>query len=274
MAHLKGSLAINPWRDIPLLRHVLHSTVICHSQLFQFMSLGHYESRRDVFNWRLRRLVDHGLISRHLIPPISADHLYTITNSGAVCLERHGESYVSISPLLQNERKVEALHLLHYLELNEIHLAMLRSQLSFNWIPESRLRSLATQGASPYVKAYDAIVELTLEGQGLRIALEYERTQKNSREYLEIRETIEKERNVSVVLYLLPSSCLLVRVAQHFQGCEFPILFGLVDEFRQALLEAPVSENDGISTRTLHEALKQSQKISAARLLHVLLTPS
>ncbi|MCI0720936.1 MAG: hypothetical protein L0338_18510, partial [Acidobacteria bacterium] len=60
------------------------------------------------------------------------------------------------------------------------------------------------------------IVELTLEGQGLRIALEYERTQKNAREYAEIRETIEKERNVSVVLYLLPSSSLLVNVAQHF----------------------------------------------------------
>ncbi len=274
MAYLKGSLGINPWRDIPLLRQILHSTVISHTQLFQFMSLGHYETRRDVFNWRLRRLVEHGLVKRHLISSVCADHLYTITNRGGLCLERHGDCYLHVSPFVQNEDKVEALHLLHYLELNEIHLALVRTRLLSNWIPESRLRSLATQGASPYVKAYDAIVELTLEGQGLRIALEYERTQKNAREYAEIRGTIEKERNVSVVLYLLPSSSLLVNVAQHFQGCEFRILFGLVDEFKQALLETPVSENGGIRTQTLHDALMQPQKSSSPRRLHVVLTPS
>lgn len=274
MAHLKGSLAINPWRDIPLLRQILHSTVICRAQLFQFMSLGHYEFRRDVFNWRLRRLVEHGLISRHLIPPISADHLYTITDSGAVCLERHGESYLSISPLLQNERKVEALHLLHYLELNEIHLAMLRSQLSFNWIPESRLRALHTQGISPYAKAYDAVVEITLDGQPIRFALEYERTQKNAREYPEIREGLQGEKNVSLVLYLLPSSSLLTNVAQYFNGSQLRILFGLADDFKQSFLETRVSESGRFRPQTLRDALFQSQPTPFPGRLHAARTPS
>lgn len=273
MAYLKGSLGINPWRDIPLLRQILYSTVISHTQLFKFMSLGHYETRRDVFNWRLRRLFEHGMVKRHLISSVCTDHLYTITSDGGFCLERHGDFYLPVSPFVQNGNKVEALHLLHYLELNDIHLALLRSQLLSNWIPESRLRSLAAQGASPYVKAYDAILEVTVEGYGLRIALEYERTQKNAREYAEVRKTIEKERNVSVVLYLLPSSSLLVNVAQHFQGSEFRILFGLVEEFKQALLESPVSENGGSRTQTLHKALRQSQEASPRRL-HVVLTPS
>lgn len=274
MAYLKGSLGINPWRDIPLLRQILHSTVISHTQLFRFMSLGHYETRRDVFNWRLRRLVEHGMVKRHLISSVCADHLYTVTSRGGLCLEHHGDSYLPVSPFVQNEDKVEGLHLLHCLELNDIHLAVLRSRLLSNWIPESRLRNLIAQGVSPYVKSYDAVVELILEGHGVRIALEYERTQKNAREYVEIRETIEKERNVSVVLYLLPSSSLLVNVAQHFRGSEFPVLFGLLDEFKQALLETPVSENGGIRTATLQDALMRSQKTSSPRRLHVVLTPS
>ena len=272
MAYLKGSLTISPWRDIPLLRQILHSTVISHSQLFQFMSLGHYEVRRDVFNWRIRRLVEHRMVKRHLATSVSADHLYTITNRGGVCLERHGDSYLPVSPFVQNEDKVEGLHLLHYLELNEIHLALLRSQLLFNWIPESRLRNLIARGVSPYVKAYDAIVEFNLEGLGLRIALEYERTLKNTREYAEIRELIEKERNVCGVLYLLPSSNLLVNISQHFRGCESRVLFGLLDEFKQALLETPVSENGGIRRRYLHQALMQAQSPSSGRL-QVVLTP-
>jgi hypothetical protein len=272
MAYLKGSLAINPWRDIPLLRQTLHSTVISHSQLFQFMRLGHYEIRRDVFNWRLRRLVEHRMVKRHLITSVSANHLYTITNQGVVCLERHGDCYLAVSPFVQNEGKIECLHLLHYLELNEIHLALLRSQLLSNWIPESRLRNLIAQGVSPYVKAYDAIVEFNLEGLGLRIALEYERTLKNAREYLEIRELIEKERNVSLVLYLLPSSSLLVNVSQHFRGCASQVFFGLLDEFKQALLETSVSENGGIRRRSLHQALMQTQ--SSFPGLQVALTPS
>jgi hypothetical protein len=236
------------------------------------MNLGHYEIRRDVFNWRLRRLVEHRMVKRYLMTSVSASHLYTITNHGGVCLERHGECYLPVSPFVQNEDRVEGLHLLHYLELNEIHLALLRSQLLSNWIPESRLRNLIAQDVSPYVKAYDAIVEFNLEGRGLRIALEYERTLKNSREYSEIRELLDKERNVSLVLYLLPSSSLLVNVSQHFRGCESRILFGLLDEFKQALLETPVSESGGIRHRSLHRAVMQAQSSSPDRL-HVVLTP-
>ena len=198
--------------------------------------------------------------------------MQAVTNSGAICLERHGDFYLPISPFVQNENNVEVLHLLHYLELNEIHLALLRSQLLCNWIPESRLRNLIAQGVSPYVKAYDAIVELALEGQSIRIALEYERTQKNVREYLEIRKALEVERNVSVILYLLPSSSLMVNVAQHFQGGELRVLFGLVDEFKQALLETTVSGNGGIRTRTLRETLIQSPL--ASRRLHAVSIPS
>ena len=106
MAYLNGSLGINPWRDIPLLRQILHSTVISHTQLFRFMSLGHYETRRDVFNWRLRRLVEHGMVKRHLISSVCADHLYTLTSRGSLCLERHGDFYLPVSPFVQDEEKV------------------------------------------------------------------------------------------------------------------------------------------------------------------------
>jgi len=255
MAYIKGSLAINHLRDIPLLRHIRYSTVISHSQLFQFMTLGHHETRRSIFNWRLRRLVDHGLVNRHCVSPISRDYLYTIASSGIACLERHGDFYLSVSALPQSE--LQALHLLHYLELNEIHLAFLRSQVLSNWIPESRLLSLINLGASPYVKAYDAVVEVILQEQQFRFALEYEHNQKSMKRYLEIREAIEAEQNISLVLYLMPSSSLMAKVAQYLSGCKRPIYCGLVDEFKEALLDTRVSNDGRIHLRTLRDALVQ-----------------
>lgn len=40
MRYAKGSLVINPERDIPLLRQVRNSKFVSHHQLFELMKLG------------------------------------------------------------------------------------------------------------------------------------------------------------------------------------------------------------------------------------------
>ena len=61
MGFQKGSIALSPAQDIPLLLQVLHSRFVTHDQLFEFMLLGCYELKRASFNWRVRRLVQGGL---------------------------------------------------------------------------------------------------------------------------------------------------------------------------------------------------------------------
>ena len=53
-----------------LLRQVVHSKFITHDQLFEFMTLGAYENNKDSFNWRVRRLVEHGFIEKHYVPSV------------------------------------------------------------------------------------------------------------------------------------------------------------------------------------------------------------
>src|SRR6185437_10772404 len=60
----KGSIQLNPSRDLPLLRQILHSEFVTQSQLFEFSQLNHYERSRNSFHWRMRRLVDRGLVLR------------------------------------------------------------------------------------------------------------------------------------------------------------------------------------------------------------------
>ena len=61
MRYWKGSIHLSPSQDYPLLRQILRSDHITHSQLFEFMRLGSHESCRQSFAWRVRRLVSHGV---------------------------------------------------------------------------------------------------------------------------------------------------------------------------------------------------------------------
>src|SRR5207249_4687769 len=104
-------------------------------------------------------------------------------------------------------------------------------------IPERKLRSLADQTLSPYMKAYDAVVEVTLGSGQFRFALEYEQTQKEMRRYLEVRQALERERNINLVLYLVPTSSLMANIRQHFNGCRRRVCFALVQELKKDLFE-------------------------------------
>ena len=49
MRYPRGSIQLNQSRDLPLLRQILHSEFVTHSQLFEFMKLSHCERSRTSF---------------------------------------------------------------------------------------------------------------------------------------------------------------------------------------------------------------------------------
>jgi hypothetical protein len=257
MRYRSGSIEISRGHDLPLLRQVIESQFVSHSQLFTFMNLGCYESKRRSFNWRLGRLLEHGLLQRHNLACVCGDPLYTITKSGIACLEIHGEYYPAAFPI--SNGRAEEFSVIHALELNEIHLVLLRrNELRVTWIPEIKIRTSDRFGTRSYAKEYDAIVEIWLAEKSISFALEYERTQKRVDDYLRICELLEHERNLRLFVYLMPTHELIGRVARYFSGSKRRVLFCVLNEFKDRLLEANVSDTRSIRLLSLRQAFSQT----------------
>ena len=64
----------------------------------------------------------------------------------------------------------------HFLQLNEIYLALKRTKRLKRWKSERELISLNYVIGMPSAKDYDAIAEVEINGDSLRLAIEYERT--------------------------------------------------------------------------------------------------
>src|SRR2546422_9812058 len=115
----RGSIAISTGQDLPLLRQVLQSQFVTHDQLFEFMRHGCYELKRSSFNWRVLRLVQKGFLERH---SVRASCVYSIASAGA--------SFLSVTeeycPVLQRRHHKDDSSYDHSLELNELHVSLIR----------------------------------------------------------------------------------------------------------------------------------------------------
>jgi hypothetical protein len=93
MRYCKGSIALSPTQDYPLLRQVLHSGFVTSAQLYEFLKLDYCASSRDAFFNRVRRLVKHELLVRHEFPAMTRGVVYSISEAGASELIGRGEYY-------------------------------------------------------------------------------------------------------------------------------------------------------------------------------------
>jgi hypothetical protein len=180
MGFAKGSISLSPARDIPLLLQVLHSQFITHDQLREFMAFGGYELKSDSFNWRVRRLVESGVLQRHIGPGVTPVVIYSIGSLGKLVLAEH-------FPVMDQRRHKDAVsrvHLIHSLELNCLHLSLKGQGVLVSWQSEMSIRATNELTPDVYVKNYDAIVTVRLESRHLSFALEYERSPKKTENLL------------------------------------------------------------------------------------------
>ena len=258
MRYWKGSIALSPTQDYPLLRQVLHSGFITHSQLFEFLRLDYCVSSRNAFNNRVLRLVKHGLLTRCERTFLNHEALYSMSEAGASELASRGEQFVRASVKGRSDRAPSSLH--HWLELNEIHLALKRTGSLIYWMPETEIRSRNDLTSQGYWKYYDAVVVVRLGGQDCKFALEYERTPKAARHYFDIRQRIEQEVSVAHFLYLVPSYDLLWFVADRLSECRRAVHIGLLREFLEQTLMLPVRRTGSPASVTLASVLTQGKE--------------
>jgi hypothetical protein len=239
MRYPKGSIQLNQSRDLPLLRQILHSEFVTHLQLFEFMQLNHFERSRKSFDWRLRRLVDRGLVRRQTTPSCTGEFAYSVASSAAVLLQGMGE-YCLVGRDRFNGKEAER-NVSHSIGLNEIHLSVLRAGLLVRWIGSMEIRSQNELTAFGFAKDYDAVVTVCTERGEQRFALEYERSPKTIRYYRDVVASLSREVHVNQVLYLVCNYDLLQFISGFFRNAHCRVFFGLVKDWHSQLLDMPVS---------------------------------
>jgi hypothetical protein len=239
MRYPKGSIQLNQSRDLPLLRQILRSEFVPHSQLFEFMELYHCERSRQSFDWRLRRLVDRGLVRRQTTSNCTGEFVYSVASSAAALLQGMGE-YCLVGRGRFGGKEAER-SVLHSIGLNDIHLSALRAGLLVRWIGSMEVRSQNELTGFGFAKDFDAVVTVRTEAGERRFALEYERSPKPIRYYREVAAALDREAHVSHVLYLVSNYDLLQFVSGFFGNGRFRTCFGLVKDWHNQLLDMPVS---------------------------------
>ena len=238
MRYARGTLAVSPTRDIPLLARVRNSRFITHQQLFEFMQSGSYEYSRNSFNWRIHRLLNTGHIS---ICEGKFGHgvmVYRITQDGLLQLENHGQFATVLNSRSGHLPHPSQVH--HALELNSIHLSLIRARVLAAWQSDVEVSSSNTVSRSPLEKDYDAIVDVWNGDKLARFALEYERTLKSSRKYSRIRLALENENRIGCVLFLTSGPEIVLHLAHELSGVPQRLAFATASAFRERLLDTSV----------------------------------
>jgi hypothetical protein len=247
MRYAKGSLVINPERDIPLLRQVRNSKFVSHHQLFELMKLGGFDHSRNSFNWRVKRLLDSGHVGICHGVYGAGSAVYHVTKDGITLLEHHGQFTAVLHS--NTEHLPHLSQVFHSLELNAVQLALARANLLAGWQSELEIASFNTISRSPYQKDYDAIVEVWIGDRKVRFALEYERILKSLKQYERIRTALEAERQIECVLYLTSGMEVLVHLVHEFQSVRKRLAFAGAATFERHLLDTVVTGRDGITAR-------------------------
>lgn len=253
MRYPRGSIQLNQSRDLPLLRQILHSEFITRSQLFEFMELNGYERSRNSLDWRMRRLIQRALVTHEKTTTGIGDFVYSLGDDAAELLQSMGE-YCLIGHGRSNARNTNQ-SVLHAVELNEIHLSLLRSQLLVRWTSAMQVRSQNELTDYGFAKDYDAVLIVRTEVGESRFALEYERTPKAMKYYRAIASSVSKEIHVGRVLYLAPNYDLLRFISRFFGGGPCVAFFGLVADWHSQLLDIPVSTGSSRCLIPFREAL-------------------
>jgi len=256
MRYVKGSLVITPGGDIPLLRQVRNMRFVGHRQLYELLESEAFVTCRTTFNWRVRRLLATGYISRIEGVAWRGSPVYSITPDGLIELESHGDFAIALHS--RSRHMPHRMQVFHALELNAIRLALARNRLLAGWLSEIEIASSNMVSVAPFQKDYDAVVRVRSGNDTFEFALEYERSLKANRQYARIRAALECERRISSVLYLTASPDLTVALLYQLTPLSKPLAFATARSFREHLLATRVSVDSGNAMLTLDNFLRRA----------------
>lgn len=236
MRYFKGYVSISSERDIPMLLHLRNARAISFGQLCDLLMLEGVETVRRSVNWRVSRLQEYGLIERVEQDRFRGEPFFVITQNGLRVLEAHGHSLISLPSTV--ERIIHYSQVPHAIELVNIRLALRRCGILRSWLSELEIASRNTVLENGRAKDYDAIADILVDDEVHTFAIEYERTAKGSLRYGEIRQMLDTDESVDVVLYLTSDRNILYLLAEEMRGRKKRIGISLSESFRRDPLNA------------------------------------
>jgi hypothetical protein len=237
MRYSKWTIIVSRTMDILVLEYVLCCGFATNRQLFEFLPLDHLERSRTAFEQRLRRLAHHDLIPKYSGLLAGHEWVYSIAPKGASVPVESGELYAGRGVQEQGQGQ---LVVNHWLDINEIHLALRRRQLLVRWTPESEIRSQNDLTTFNYAKDYDAIVTVRWDGLDCRFALQCDRFPKTRARYEQIGAELDKEVHLTTLLYLVPTYHVPTCMKRSFEPQRLVICLALPSEFVRDLLDTGV----------------------------------
>lgn len=259
MRYGKGTIHLNEAKDIPLLQQVFHGVYSTRDQLYEFMQQRQREPGLNAFRMRLAKLVKNELAQR-VSAPGNSQFLYAITRPGVDVLVDRGIPYAGRGCGL--DRPVTTAS--HALQINEMHLALLRSGQLREWLPEAEIYSRNTLTDFGFAKDYDAVATFAGEEQSrITFALEYERSQKTDAEYHATAIALNRESRADLVLYAAANSHLFAKLAVSFRQCRQTVAICLATEFTVRLFDTNVLLANEQWRMTLRELVSLKSTVKA-----------
>ena len=237
MRYAKGAIHLNEAKDIPLLQQIFQSAYATQQQLFEFMRLRRCERSEGAFRTRLSRLVKHDLVNRHTALGLSSS-VYSISPAGRDILIYRDEPYAGRGCGLDRPLATAQ----HAIDLNGLHLALLRTGRLREWLPETEICARNILTTWGYAKDYDAVVTVADEkGRPITFALEYERSSKADAEYQSVAIALNREAGVDFVLYVITTPHLFARLSAALRQCRQHIVLCFVSDLHARLFDASVT---------------------------------
>src|SRR5260370_34039741 len=114
------------------------------------------------------RLVRHGLVTRLNVKCERQGWVYAVSEAGAAYLAGKGDgaAFVAAKAFKQLDDPV----VLHSLDLNDVHLTLIRSGELIRWQSELEILCLNELTESGYAKDYDAVVTIHSNGEEFTFA--------------------------------------------------------------------------------------------------------
>jgi len=265
MRYLPGEVIVSPDSDLPLLRAVHRAGHVTVHQLYDSIYLHKEKRLWDSLSWRISRLVKSEFLDRIPIAGLK----------GAVLsLGENGELYLQSREQFLVERAVRTRgsnrrhQIWHDVELFDIQLALRRAGVVVVWESESEVKATNDFTTIRYVKDYDAVVTFRCGSTSGKVALEYERTPKSSKEYDRIRAQIDCEQRVQTLLYLVPNHELHAFLLHALSGTRRHILVGLVPQFVQSPHNTPLVDVRTRFTHRLEDCLTDATRYGSSTAPH------
>jgi hypothetical protein len=187
--------------DIQLLLRIRNSQFVKSTELCEHALRSGIAKNKSPFYARMEKLIKGGLVE------VVEEHpgkysLYAISKLGLLRLEEKQLGTASLTS--ESDALPRKPELPHALKLNELRNYFESVMGATGWMSSLEIAASNIEDGT-FAKDYDAACWLPRDvwkKQPLRCALEFERTAKENRRYLEIGEHIRRENAVSFVLYL------------------------------------------------------------------------